>query len=306
MNEKFLIKMRDCVLKLSADHPVNHWLKAVAVDEAPSAKDQDTVNFLTEILNSQFNLITDLSVKGKIINHLHGMPESSLGERLLKSYLYLIIGNITRSDNLLTTFIQRPPYENWRGSVLPKSIYHKLGRDYLNQIMIKFSKHPADRRTFQLFCAYLETYFNDENLLRVVSEVKEDLSDKLKLRFVQRIAPDLTRHLNKKFELASFQELAMWHLPFAEFSPALSEKFNQGIVSLEQNNPLWFVYLASDDKIAESYAKITKKAFLTGRRQFLRTQLDSPETFMLALFKLIEFGDIDETLVKKTATILSL
>jgi hypothetical protein len=91
LNEKFLIKIRQCILKLPDDNPVKRWLKNVVTVERLTAEEQKKAAFLTEILTSKFNLITDLVIKNKIIEVLIDVPENTAGEKLLKSYLYLMM-----------------------------------------------------------------------------------------------------------------------------------------------------------------------------------------------------------------------
>ena len=148
VNEKFLIKLRDCFLNLPDEHPVKTWMKWMSQSPTLSKSQQEAQKTLTDLLNSQFNLITDAKLKRKIIDIIHEIPEKTLPEKILKSYLYLIIGNIAHSDNILRSIIQTSPKENWSRVAGDDRFYHQLAKGMMSQLFKRLSKHPADRRTF--------------------------------------------------------------------------------------------------------------------------------------------------------------
>src|SRR5690606_18353512 len=113
INENFLIKLRDCVLKLPDTHPLKKWMKWIGESRPDSPVNQQKIKFLTEIINSQFNLITDAKVKNEIINILYEIPENTVPEQVLRAYLYIMTGNITRSDNILRDIVSTSPRKNW-------------------------------------------------------------------------------------------------------------------------------------------------------------------------------------------------
>lgn len=318
-NEKFLLTMRDCVLKLQEDHPVKRWLKWVAKKDPPSKKEQEINAFLTEMLNTKFNLITDVKVKNRIINILSDIPEKTIGEKILKSYLYLMIGNITKSDNILKQMVSMTPFESWKGSEADTGIYHSMAVSHMEQILAKLSKHPADRKTFELFNFYLRNYANDPILLELLSENEtSQLDNKLDLRFTERLAPSLVRFLRvqgmsesrrikqlKNNERYSLKEQAYWIWPFLDADPFISPEMLDELIRIEKEDPLWFIYLMDHEKLIDRYSKKVNKAFLFGRRHYLRSLLEDPHLSMLALYKLIEFGDIDHSIVQKTVDILT-
>ncbi len=318
-NEKFLIKMRDCILKLHDNHPVKNWLKWVAKSRSPTPKEQKLKTFLHEILNSQFNLITDLKVKSKIIEALTDVPEKTLYEKLLKSYLYLMIGNVTHSDNILKGIINQPPLMNWIGYTTRNSIYHHVSQENIKQIFQKLARHPSDRKTFELLELYFDHYFNDSALLEDVSENETgDLKNLLGLKYIERMAPDLIHYLRleKLSENTKMKRLRdtshfpvrtqiYWIWPFMDIDPLISQNLVSELEELHIDEQLWFLYLMDNEKLADAYAKKSGKSFLPGKRHYLRELLKKNDFYMLSLFKLLEFGDIDKDLVNQTSQFLS-
>lgn len=314
INEKFLIKIRECVPKLPEEHPVKRWLKAVVKIEKRSKEEQETAIFLSEVLNSRFNLISELDVRTKIINLLLELPADTLAEKLLKSYLYLIIGNITRSDNILQEFINRPPYVNWQGFRIKKSFFHQIASENIEQIFVKLANHPADRRVYHLFAQYLLHFYKNDSFLALISDHQgPELKDQLDLKFIEKFSPPLVHHLRllrenetgRMLKLMNakdipFREQIFWHWPFLDIDPVVSPDLVEELRKTEEEDQLWFLYLMDNEKLVDSYAKKTGRALLPGRRQYLHGLLNSPRTFMLSLFKLIEMGDIDQGLVNTT------
>lgn len=317
-NEKFLKKMRDCVLKLKDDHPLKLWLRWVSASTPLSKKSQERISFLQEVVNSQFNLITDVTVKNKIIEVISSVPEKTLYEKILKSQLYLIIGNVTRSDRILKEIINLTPVRNWKGYSPRPSLYHRVARENFKQIMERLGRHPADRKLFDLFSLYLSNYGNDPALKDLVAEMETDhLKSKITLEFTNNLAPSFVSFvrlqrlsLNKQLiKLRSLVEFPIetqmyWVIPFMDLDPIVSQNLVTELETLHDKDLLWFNYLMDNERLADIYTTKSGKSFLPGRRQFLRSQLDVEENFMLALYKLIEIGDIDQELVKKTVYFL--
>lgn len=306
--------MRQCVYKMAEKHPLKRWLKSISKVEKRTKKEQETISFLTEVLNSRFNLITDLAIRTRIINHLLELPETSLGERLLKSHLYLIIGNISKSDNLLQEFINKAPYHNWKGFPANHSLYHKLARDNIEQIIGKLAGHPTDRRVYHLLTQYLMHFYRNDALLTLVADHQGPaLEEKIELKFIERFAPNLVHYLRLIKENEStrvtklrnvkdypLHEQAYWYWPFLNIDPLVSQELVLELQKIEKEDQLWFIYLMDNEKLTDAYTKKTGSSFLPGRRKYLRTMLDEPSNFMLGLFKLIEFGDIDDQLINAT------
>lgn len=317
-NEKFLIKMRDCVLEMPESHPVKRWLKSIGTRTKLGYEQQEITTFLAEVLNSQFNLITDVKIKTRIINILTDLPQRTLGETVLKSYLYLVIGNISKSDALLKEVINRPPYQNWQGYAARPSFYERVVHENLPRLLARLAKHPSDRTVYQLFAQYILRFYNDADLIGPISnEPGMELGERLNLKFVEGFAPTLVHHLrlmkmdeagrvnalrnHKRFPLT---EQAYWVWPFFDLTPLASDNMVPELRRIEKVDELWFIYLMEEEKFVDLYFKKGHGTFLPGRRKFLRDRLNDPDKFMLALFKLIEFGDIDQELVSKTVDFL--
>lgn len=302
--------MRDCVLKMPEAHPVKVWLKDVADIKPLNKEEQEVRAFLVEVLNSPFNLITDLKMKARVVGILSELPGETLAEKLLKSYLYLMIGNVTRSDNILMEFVKTSPYENWKGYTRKTSFYHQLASENIEQLLSKLSKHPSDRMPYQLFNLYIQNYYSDAELLDHVSDYPgEDISKKLGLKYTEKIAPALVRHLRLKMldsqQVIFSTEQAFWHWPFQEKDPSFSENLLSILQEIEEKDQLWLIYLLDNERLSDMYYKKQGKSALTGRRKFLREKLEDKDLFMLSLFKAIEFGDINQELIGKTVEFLT-
>ena len=318
LNEKFLIKIRQCILKLPENHPVKLWLKTAAKPQTLTSEQQKRAAFMTEILTSKFNLITDLATKNRIIEVLIDVPESTTAEQLLKSYLYLMIGNVTRSDNILKTMMKKAPVKSWEGFTNFPSFYHRIAVENLDAMITKVANHPSDRKTWELYSSYLRQFCNDPRLIEeLVEHEGTQLEGKLQLTSVERIAPELVNYLRfrrLKEELLAkrlrqkvlpLDQQAYWVWYFLPVNTVISEDFLPELAAIEEKDPIWFVYLMENEKLSDFYATKTGKAFLPGKRQLLRRLLDDKKTFMLALWKLIELGDIDEKLVNETSRFLT-
>jgi hypothetical protein len=317
-NEKFLIKIRDCVLKLREEHPLKLWLKWVSETPVVTEKKQQALSFLSEIVNSQFNLITDIKVKTRIIELIGGVPEKTMYEKLLKAQLYLIIGNVTRSDNILKSIINLAPLDNWRGFSTRQSIYHRLSRDNFKAIMERLSRHPSDRKTLELLCLYFKAYFNDPTLLEIVNEIStKNLDKKLDLKYIEHLSPFFVRYLRiRNFESPRINtrlkdtvrfpiEMQMyWFWPFLNGEPVASQSLVMELAQLHEKDELWFTYLIDDDSLAQLYTSKIGKSSVSERRKFLRDRLEVESDYMLAFYKLLEYGDVDSTLVQKTVHFL--
>ncbi len=314
INEKFLIKMRDCVLKLNESHPLKKWMKWVARSKPLSKENQEHQTFLNEIINSQFNLITDLKIRNKIINVLQDIPEETIAEKVLKSYLYLMIGNITRSDNIFRDIMAAAPRLNWERTGMRASHFHKLATEQAGQLFTKLSRHPADRRTFELFSLYLQSFYNDETLINMAENVDtSDVESKLNLKYIKGLAPSFVEYLRlsemsdglrfknlRKLKVFPLDMQSYWIWAFLDIDPLVSDVMHPELQRLEKEDQMWFIYLMDNEKLADLFSLNKGKSFLPGRRPFLKTSLEDPHSFMLALYKLIEVGDINSELVMKT------
>ena len=316
INEKFLLSVRNCMLKLGDKHPVKKWLKAQAKPLKPDPKEQERLEFLTEILSTQFNLLTDQKTKARVISLLAELPDKTNLERLLKSYLYLMIGNLSRSDQILREIISRPPRIFYQGFSVENSLYHRLTQLHLEKVLRKFGRHPSDRLTFHLFTVYLKNFTNKRELLAVIEDIEPNrVSGKMGLSFTERIAPELVNHtrlarMSEKRRIKTLRKnhfslpmQALWIWPFMDVDPLVSEEMVNEVKALDKSDPLWAIYLLEDEKLADLYFKKGGLPILR-RRSFLRSHLADPADYMLTLYKLIEIGDIDEDLVLNVSQFL--
>jgi hypothetical protein len=317
-NERFLVKMRNCVSLMGPEHPVRRWFEWASESKALRRKDQLEIDFLSEIVNSPFNLITDSQLRTGIIEIISTVPEHTIGERLLKAYLYMMIGNITRADNILLSTVNQAPFENWKGYRTSSSIYHQLATENAGRIFNKFYRHPTDRRTFELFTRYMRTFFNDPSLMEVVNaNTPSVLGSRLYLEHTGRISSSFVAFLRLsglpdalRFQLMRnvvefpLRQQAYWFWPFFEIDPLVTNSYVEVLEWLDSSDELWFIYIMDNERLAELYIQATGKSFLPNRRQQLRKMLRERDLFMLALFKLIEFGDIDQSLVNETLNFL--
>ena len=313
INEKFLISIRNCMLVLNDKHPVKRWLTSQASLEKSIKKNQAEIELLTEILNSQFNLITDQKVKMSVIGLIGNIQGKTNLEKLLKSYLYLMIGNITRSDNILKTIISQTPRQFFQGLRDERSIYDQTTHDHLDKILRKMSRHPADRLTFYLLTLYLQAFTNNSDLLELLDDIRPDgMSDKLGISYTLSVSPPFVsyyrlldmsekrRMKNLRMPKYPFEMQSFWVWAFIDIDPLISESMLERMRLMEKEDPLWLIYLLADEKLSDMYFK-NGGLPLSRRRQFLRAHLAIKEDFMMTVFKLIEIGDIDNTLVNSVS-----
>ncbi len=319
INENFMIKLRDCVVKLPDGHAVKKWMKWIANPKKADKKSQEKIHFLSEAVNSQFNLITDLKIRYQIINILLDIPGHTVPEQLLRAYLYMIIGNVTRSDNIMKEIINTPPRVNWERVGLNAGIYHRFAVEQIKQILMKLEKHPTDRNVFRLLVLYLNHYCNDGNLKTILENIDtSDLEQKLGLKYIESIAPSFVHYLNllkmkdagriaklRDFTYFPLDQQSYWVWPFLDIDPFISEALTSELVRLEKQDQLWFIYIISNEKLSDLFSKKNGKIFLPHRRMFLKDGLKVPNSFMMSLFKLIELGDINQDLVQQTIGELS-
>jgi hypothetical protein len=301
------------MLKLNEKNPVKKWLTSQSSNVKPGTVEQQKIDFLGEMLNSQFNLITDHKIKTSVIGLIAEIKGTSNLEKLLKSYLYLMIGNITRSDKILKSIISQPPRMFYQGFTVNSSIYHKMTEDHLEKILRKFSRHPADRLVFFLFIGYLKSYLNKPDLLELVDEIEpSDMKQRITLSYTLRVSPDFVsfyrllsmsekrKMKNLRTKKYSTEMQSLWVWPFINIDPLISDVMVERVKVLDESDPLWSIYLIADEKLADMYFNNGGQP-VSRRRNLLRQHLVNKEDFMLTLYKLIEMGDIDEGLVNEVS-----
>ena len=301
------------MLKLNEKNPVKKWLTSQSSNIKPSTVEQQKIDLLGEMLNSQFNLITDHKIKTSVIGLIAEIKGTTNIEKLLKSYLYLMIGNITRSDTILKSIISQPPRTFYKGFTVNSSIYHKMTEVNLEKILRKFSRHPADRLVFFLFIGYLKSYLNKPDLLELVDEIEpSDMKQRIPLSYTLRVSPDFVsfyrllsmsekrKMKNLRTGKYSTEMQSLWVWPYINIDPLISDVMVERVKALDESDTLWSIYLVADEKLADMYFSKGGQA-VARRRNFLRQHLANKEDFMLTLYKLIEMGDIDERLVNEVS-----
>lgn len=316
-NEKFLINVRDCMLHLGKSHPVKRWLTSIKLSKKPSPDEQAKIDFLNEILSSPFNLITDQGLKKSVIGVINEAPKTTPFEKLLLSYLYLMIGNVTKSDNILKEMIHESPRILYSGFNAKISYFHRLSSNHIDKILSKMRNHPADRITYFLFTQYGKTYFNKQDLIKLIDENSlKKFEEKLALSYTEAIAPELvgavrlseiSSQKRSQYEQQMNYSIMVkreWFWPFLNYPASYNEQMLRDIYDAEKSDPLWALYLINDEAKADLYLKKGGRS-LQQRRHFLRSNLSSRKDFMLTLFKMIEMGDIDESLVEQVSHFLT-
>lgn len=316
-HEKFLLKMRECGQNLKDEHPVKRWLTWAAKPQRNTPAEEELTQFLSEILNSRFNLITEVSVKKRIIDVLKEIPDNEVGEKLLKSYLYLMVGNIGHSDEILRSIARSAPFETWKGYQVRSSVYGRVARDNMEQLLLKLSRHPADRKSYALTHRYLKEFFNEPILLDNLSDQSSDaLSGLWGLRYTRKLAPDFSRYL-RLARLDSSQRVKrvrsgklqpnfltdwLWYFyPEPEYFDEAALKIYRDVVA---RDPLWGIYLLEIGRLSDLYLHKAGKNHINETRKTLQGYLGEPEHFMLALYQLIERGDFSPETVEKTLSFL--
>jgi hypothetical protein len=308
-NEKLLLKIRNCVISLKKDHVLKKWLEEISQSQKISNQDASAIELLDQVLNSPFNLITDLNVKKEVIKLISEIPQKTSIEKLVSSYLYLLIGNITQSDKIIKSIISETPREFFKFKNEKNSIFHKQGALYLERIFEKLRKHPADRLTFGLFIEYLKSYSNSPSLLSLIESNEVDgINNRIFLKYSEQIAPGFLSYLKLKNERQdTFQNLikkkkydfnffAYWLVPFSDLDIPFNLEYVQDLKKMSHDDFIWFNLLISDEKTADFYIK-NSGVGLDKNRTELRSQLNNESDFMLILFRLIQLGDIDKTIV---------
>ncbi len=305
------------MLHLEKKHPVKKWLSSLRQEKKPGPKEQAEIDFLNEVLNSPFNLITDQNLKKAVIKVINEVPNDTPYEKLLSSYLYLMIGNITKSDNILKKIINVSPRVFFSHYVAKPSYFHLLAQNHIDKIISKMANHPADRVIFYLFINYGKTYFNKQDLIKIYNDNSlKEISHKMAYSYTEAIIPELVGairisdmseekrgpyEVTQKYSSITKRE---WFWPFWDYPASYNSQIMDGIFESEKSDPLWVLYLINNEAMADQYLKRGGRN-IQQRRQFLRSNLKNKKDFMLTLLKLIEIGDIDDSLVEQVSHFLT-
>lgn len=105
----------------------------------------------------------------------------------------------------------------------------------------------------------------------------------------------------RNFTKYPLEEQSYWFWAFFDIDPLVSDALHPELSRVEKADQLWFIYLMDNEKLSDLFNKKSGKSFLPGRRPYLKENLNDHRTFMMALFKLIELGDINSELIVKAA-----
>jgi hypothetical protein len=320
-NENFLKRVRDCVLPLDDSHPVKKWLKKIGEKKSirPSSEQIEQLSFLDSLLDSGFNLITSPEQKEKITRMINALNESRLPERILQSYLYLLIGNVAKSDSLLVMTYKSTPFILWTKYPYQKTLWSEAISLRIGKIFERLSKHPADRTNFHLFAKYMNDFFNDEPLKEASENFFDEdlLLEKMKLKVYQAKAGDFSSYIiykmsNSKQRRAGVRADVLnrapknfpwyWYffdefhqLPKNEKSLILAPYFDDHSF----DSQLFFLFMAGDDSVVETFYQRKGQSEIKVKRQFYVSLFQDESYWTVALFHLIEMGNINQQMVEK-------
>jgi len=313
INEKFLLKIRSCFSRISKTKVLADWMLGLNFNMFSDNENQEKINFLKELVHSSFNLVTDQKMRDKIKLIILEIEDDSLGKKILKSYLYLMLGYAVRSDLLLREILATTPFEAWKRKKTKVDVFDFFVQGNLDQILKKIKQHPHDRRIFVLMCAYFTEFFTIDQRYSLTKncEFEEDLFDD-DLSYSKKLAPKFVEYLSyKNKNNQKLKELFLkkvtddesfyinWLWPIwikmEYFLPQLSEKLE------EMDNDVFLHYLIQGESLKDAYLKLKNKTFLHGKMSNLHNQFQKNEFFMLSLFKLIEYGDINRQLTERVS-----
>src|SRR5690606_5102371 len=94
------------IVSLDGNHILKRWITKASNPQKKNLKEFENIN---RILTTKFNLITDIKEKREIADFLKKITGDSVLERILRSYLYLILGNVTESNKQLKSIYTSNP-----------------------------------------------------------------------------------------------------------------------------------------------------------------------------------------------------
>ena len=320
-NENFLKRLRDCVLPLSDNHPVKKWLKKSSSRKSIQAPQEvlEKLEYIDSLLNSGFNLITAPEQKNKIVTIINSLDEEHLPQRILQSYLYLLIGNVSRSDALLMKTYNISPFVYWTKYPYDKNVWSEAISLRIAKIFERLSKHPADRTNFFLFTKYMYEFFNDENLRASAEQYFDDdvLKTKMGLKVYQVRTGPFASYI--QYELGSPRKRRNgvradvlnkshkdfpWYWYFFEEFHALPKNEKALVLTPYFEDPsndsqLFFQFMANSDSVLETFYQGRGQSAIKAKRHFFLQLSKDKEYWWISLFNLIEMGDINQEMVQK-------
>lgn len=298
VNEKFLLKLRNCVVDLDDKHVLKKWLKYTSQSNSQAERDEE----ITIIFRTKYNLITDIKQRSRLVEMLNEVKGESLAESLVRSFLYLLLGNVAESNNQLKSIYQNFPFKVYQHNLKPQSKIMSVALAEMPMIIKKLKDHPSDRTHYQLASAYLLSFLNDPEDLRLLKDFELPMKeDRLKSGYIQALAHDYILSTKKdKLNPSSYQVnfLFQWVLAFSEneiYSKAQLEKLiKYGL----ESNYLWLIYSLNSERLMDIAMKESSRLSINARRSFLMQQLSKNENLLMSVYKLIELGAIDAQLIE--------
>lgn len=321
-NENFLKRVRDCVIPLPDSNPVKRWLKRLGKKKSiqPTTEQIEQLGFLDSLLNSGFNLITAPEQKNKIVTMINFLDGDYLPERILQSYLYLLIGNISHSDSLLVQTYKTSPFTYWTQYPYQKTFWSEAVSLRIDKILERLSKHPTDRTNLHLFVKYMYDFFNDNSLREATENFydEDSISEKMKLKVYQAKGGDFSTYVN--YKLAGVKKRRdgvksdvlnrapkdfpwYWYffdefhqLPKSEKVLVLNPYFND---KSDTAQIFFHFYATGDDSLMESFYQGKGISEIKQKRHFFIKLFNQSATWPFALYYLIEMGSIGQETVEK-------
>jgi|GEM_PF-6654494 len=105
-------------------------------------------------LFNRYHLIIDKTEKEKLEQELGLLGKDDFFSGLIRSLIYLKLGNISRSDEVLVEMTKKSFFE------LAKS-HKSFSLENLRRLLTYLGKHPSDRRFFKLFLVHLSNYVTE-------------------------------------------------------------------------------------------------------------------------------------------------
>ena len=298
VNERFLLKLRNCIVALDESHVLKKWIIKAS---NPQKNNEKQFENISKILTTKFNLITDPKQKTEVVDFLKSVAGESVLDKILRSYLYLILGNVAESNNQLKSIYVKDPSHLFLDYQDLGSLHISAGLRHIEDILNKLSSHPSDRIHYNLLVMYLKSFFNSKSNIELLNEYSEIIpSNLLRSAYVKNMAPSFLNYLNRSKENLEKMDsdfLFYWVFPFHESDNLSKAKTLSAIEYGIKKDYLWSIYAINSERMIDLALKETSSFSINNRRSFLRQKLKDPKVRNLAVYKLIELGDIDDNLI---------
>lgn len=330
MNENFLLKMRECLFDLPSDHILKKWIKLNGKLKSP--KDEKLEKKIQLILKKDDQYTnTNQDLKSLKKNHkrllvsevLELIEGEGLIENFFRAFLYNEIGNTAKSNRMLLKIIQVYPFDFWLKSSRRRSFLSYFCFKNLELLLSRMSQSDHHLGPLNLFILYLKKFTNDSQILEVLKKrdftsekyffkhhlYEKSLSPFLKYYFWSDVFEkyqELQKKFPNKFSPLLKKEIFSWHLPYAE-NNLLEQRFQNNEIKetlRSFSHKLQILYLLENKKLLKMYSQENGFGYFSRHRKYFHSLINQNEAFMPVLYKLIEYGDINSQLVRKTLDFL--